>query len=896
LQDDLETLTIEDAPSVEWLLSDNDAPSVCGQHATFRDASSAFHRFGKQLHESALELIGFYVDCADITSCLAAGNRLQAAELLEEARGEEELHAACLLRFVEGDEEGTRRILSELPTRDEMQRARKIGFQVLLALKNEEPSEALKLLETDLPQHVTSDEIVRLWPTWSLLLGYAQYLQGDPRKAAKSFVTIGSISRGGSILPVQLAVHCLIEVGEDTPDEAHDVIQKGWATKGSFQRAAAAIEKAVRSGPSTNAGPSAQETDGGHEVKSDADGDAPQVKQQAQGEEEGSEPAHSEVPAMEALAKAVRAYIEAFAKVRTDAGDLDLDALKRATEELDRLRAAVEASDLSLRKALGSRGKVVPVLSKQQLATPKAAAEYLDAAQRALALAIAAESTEVRRSVQDLERRYRRAGVEVPPELATLRTREELEQFDLERGADLRTEEICRDLWQRPSAFEVLEGASAADRGRVYAKLIDRGWLGLGRYEFLAAVIDDEEALTIDRAEGLRVLTSLLLNALVENEPLPAGTWAMLRSLCDGNLSAHLSSSGVPSLLDGRSPVDLDREGLCLVLSSEEGDLPSPLGDLVELACALDQPTQDGVRRIARIVKRRHGDPVVLNALFQGVVQQEMWGEALFLASIGARKGWLDVKKEDLKDIVFRAVLELNDIEGDGDDLVEQLRRPEYLIESAEDCVAGVFLAAQISSEDLFYGTMYSDHEKWNQAIALYPQILDRLGQAISTGETGSADGDPKYDEVAEAYTDWRGFQHDLQRKRVLSNWTGSEDLQNEFRKKLLTLANGIVKGKRVQDVATAVFVEEMIKSVEKRGGGPRIEGKGRQVARQFLVRQLARLERVSSAAERYGAEVVLRGPSEGEEIKEELRLLKERGASSLTIGFVANEIEGMLG
>jgi hypothetical protein len=235
---------------------------------------------------------------------------------------------------------------------------------------------------------------------------------------------------------------------------------------------------------------------------------------------------------------------------------------------------------------------------------------------------------------------------------------------------------------------------------------------------------------------------------------------------------------------------------------------------------------------------RYQHDPRVLHRLLHVLAVRKKFGEALYLAFLGNRMGWLRMEERVLREIALEAFIRsLDEDSAHLEFFAEQLASWASTESDEETLALLVYLLAQMRADDALVNVRYQA-PAFESALQRFPELFGFLLADRNVSVDESIEGAS----VARARTSLREFEHGQKKRSCYSNWTPAERYQEGLRGFLEKQLREVRRG----TLLAPVNVEAVIDNVQSRFNLARARGDARKAMVRHLEKQLNRLRDVA--------------------------------------------------
>lgn len=819
--------------------------------------------------ELAMELLSLPHDQPAID--IIRGGRLQDLGLLLETSGNDKGYSAHLA-YLSGNADRALELLDEEQLRpsDELDFARSVALRALIFFQRDDPQGCLDVL---MRLREVRDTNLLHWPTWYTLRGLAYLAVGRWRDGALAFLEDGGGSREHALLPIRLATEalrqggvspgplCLSTIANTSCSHAERVAcfkevrsLVAQQSLSSTERPAASIgdEHADDRSPEVNeevrpdtaldsvSSPPAPTPDSATEQLTKDDVAS---RPESDASEAPSPPWKVRSHALQLLEETLETHAAVKERYKAAVDGDKLDALEALRQELLQTKDRVAAAVLSVQKELGSDATQLP----EFVTAAEGRLKWLQKADELYGLRDLRTREKLDRQRTALAAQCRELGIDVPDALYSASTEEDVAAVQLALAPTLRLETAYVSLRNGADlrSNAELQSLAVAQRVDLYKRLGSPDTIPPCRPDtLLAAWLHDDKTWLQD--DSVRSEATRILRQMVDSQSsLPQQAWAFWRSIWGPNSGPALDTLGPAALA---STIERDHVTARDFFSAFDGisDLPAPLALLRALHAARHLPDSERVAKTSALLRRFPDSNTAKQALLDALLAAHRWGEALLLASIGSRQGWLTSTTYEHRDALFACILRTPPGLLDEPVFAEVLTEPVTFLENALDVVLLFSCAARHNLETLHFEVLYGSAGLVKQASDLWPATMHFLGAAITNLPACRAE----MLTVSRAMEAHSSFRHDLQRVSAYSGWRFGKDYQRGFNEILNAAFSDIAAGRP----APQRDPDDIIALISDTHRLPTVEGGGKAAMQSYLVDQLNRLNSLAAATEMFSS------------------------------------------
>ncbi len=238
------------------------------------------------------------------------------------------------------------------------------------------------------------------------------------------------------------------------------------------------------------------------------------------------------------------------------------------------------------------------------------------------------------------------------------------------------------------------------------------------------------------------------------------------------------------------------------------------------------------VRELAALMRELPVESGVLETLLEALLSEGRSAEALLLASVGARRGWLEGAGTLPKRVAIDALLDATE-RGDTELIAELLLADIGWLTSSDEEVAllawllrrGADLEPEGGFADALIDLRYRASSRLDAAERRFPGLMRRVFRADGQAVDGTA-----RDALEE-------LDRDFEKPSCYSNWAEARRYQDYFRQRIEAVLATTPVGR------IDAMPEELIDEARTESNLMVVEGDARNAMRRFLANQLDRLE-----------------------------------------------------
>ncbi|WP_437980756.1 hypothetical protein [Sorangium sp. So ce117] len=482
----------------------------------------------------------------------------------------------------------------------------------------------------------------------------------------------------------------------------------------------------------------------------------------------------------------------------------------------------------------------LPAFQESQIATEADVQDTVDQVAALLREATAIEARRLEKEVARFRAEFDGLGLDPPPELTAITSREALAQFSAAWSELLVEERAFREVLSEPEATPRALGAIPPhSRLRVYSRIASVR-ASRAQAAALRCLCLDEPAVAAAPTAALQLSCQLAGLLLDEGVPVPLEAWQTIARLSPGDVVDTLANTG---LLDrvGRAPELLvnDTE-LQQILSTHRVRLPAGLRRALERLEMATLPPEQQVRRLAALALEPDADDWNLEALVNQLVQAGQFREALLLAVLLVRLGRTIAPTGPVKRALLLVLIESAADRASVDIARVLIDDGLWLTHSNDDLVVLLYLAARTGTREWYDMARYTRQAAFESASLIRPALVHHLESEILT-DSQPEEHTARRDQLAQARQALADWDHDIQKRSCYSGWDFyATKYQVVFRARLTEAMSRIEDRQPVQ----LLSAEELLKEASQ--GLPVVEGDGRKAMLQYLEKQIDRLKVIS--------------------------------------------------
>jgi hypothetical protein len=552
--------------------------------------------------------------------------------------------------------------------------------------------------------------------------------------------------------------------------------------------------------------------------------------------------------------------------------ELRLDEVAAHTSRAKQLQNSVEQGISSLWMKLEETGKEQShSIPRHVFQEPTAADEYFLALLARLQELEQSNAEAVERGKLALKSELQELNLPVPAELEHANNREALRVLTEFLNPLIQQERACQRLLQ-PGVDPDSLGISAARRLAFYCRRTEMPERDAAT--LLVVVNRDPRALVQETDQG-RILMAELIRALMEAEkPLSPGTWRTLGSL-RGEMSPVQLLTRL-DLMDHLHIADtklLDLEGLHALVGDERSLLPDELRYKLDRYELLGLPENERIPRLAALALEDGLDETTIQELLTTLAASGRYAETVALAVLAAHASRLKSGAHHLRNALLTTLVQLATREDRHDIVRAFLQDASWLTHEPDDVAVLLHLSMVTRYPGPFENLRFQEPGALHASEQARPALVGRclLPEA-------NADGIPldhKERERArragrQALHEW---DHDLPKRTCYASFDSAVDYQDYFREQLEFAFEELNPQRPPPNLDPAVLVEQarVAKNL------PRVHGPVLDAMKEYLRKQIRRLEQLYTASGHLGGIALREGLAREEP---ELRASLEREAS----------------